>query len=112
MRETEAQLESPFFAVSNCGIIGVGPRELLYVTSRRGNYRSERECVLLWGTDADEQGAGKELRWRKVFPAIKAASDSARQAGRHWFRTETVQAVLEAVGSGLKNPSAVHTGML
>ena len=97
MRETEAQLESPFFAVSNCGIIGVGPRELLYVTSRRGNYRSERECVLLWGTG---ERARKELRWRKVFPAIKAASDSARQAGRHWFRTETVQAVLEAVGSG------------
>ena len=109
MRETEAQLESPFFAVSNCGIIGVGPRELLYVTSRRGNYRSERECVLLWGTDADEQGAGKELRWRKVFPAIK---DPGRRAVRHWFRTETVPAVLEAFGSGLKNPSAVHTGML
>ena len=28
------------------------------------------------------------------------------QAGRHWFRTETVQAVLEAFGSGLKNCSA------
>ena len=40
------------------------------------------ESVYFYGGRADERsGEGpKELRWRKVFPAIKAASEAGRRA--------------------------------